>query len=91
MADVRHRNYVPLVNLIGVFYQIRDDYYNLQSTEVCATSYLDVYFANYTIKYEHNKGFAEDLSEGKFSFPVVHGVRSDMSNRQILSMFFISF
>jgi len=62
-------DYVPLVNLIGVFYQIRDDYYNLQSPD-----------------YEHNKGFAEDLSEGKFSFPVVHGVRADTSNRQILNI-----
>lgn len=28
------RDFVPLVNLIGVFFQIRDDYCNLQSTEV---------------------------------------------------------
>lgn len=40
---------------------------------------------NNDIQYEHNKGFAEDLSEGKFSFPIVHGVRADTSNRQILS------
>ncbi|KAI0688460.1 terpenoid synthase [Cytidiella melzeri] len=62
-------DYVPLVNLFGVYYQIRDDYMNLQSTE-----------------YSANKGFAEDLTEGKFSFPVVHGVRSDTSNRQLLNV-----
>jgi len=62
-------DYVPLVNLFGIFFQIRDDYMNLQSTE-----------------YEGNKGFAEDLTEGKFSFPVVHGVRADLSNRQILNV-----
>jgi geranylgeranyl diphosphate synthase type 3 len=28
------RDYVPLVNLIGVYFQIRDDLMNLQSTEV---------------------------------------------------------
>jgi geranylgeranyl diphosphate synthase type 3 len=61
-------DYVPLVNLISIYFQIRDDYMNLQSTE-----------------YADNKGFAEDLTEGKFSFPVVHGVRADPSNRQILS------
>ncbi|KAI9573177.1 isoprenoid synthase domain-containing protein [Boletus coccyginus] len=64
MAD-----YVPLVNLFGVYFQIRDDYMNLQSTE-----------------YSKNKGFAEDLTEGKFSFPIVHGVRADQSNRVILNV-----
>ncbi|ORX39577.1 farnesyltranstransferase [Kockovaella imperatae] len=62
-------DYVPLVNLISVYFQIRDDYMNLQSTQ-----------------YTENKGFCEDLTEGKFSFPVVHGVRADTSNRQILNV-----
>jgi len=62
-------NYVPLVNLIGVFFQIRDDLMNLQSAE-----------------YTSNKGFAEDLTEGKFSFPVVHGIHADKSNRQVMNV-----
>ncbi|THH11232.1 hypothetical protein EW146_g8122 [Bondarzewia mesenterica] len=62
-------DYVPLVNLISVYFQIRDDYMNLQSSE-----------------YATNKGFAEDLTEGKFSFPIVHAVRSDLSNRQVLNV-----
>ncbi|KAB5592782.1 hypothetical protein CTheo_3766 [Ceratobasidium theobromae] len=62
-------DYVPLVNLIGVYFQIRDDYMNLQSSQ-----------------YASNKGFAEDLTEGKFSFPVVHSIRADRSNRQVLNV-----
>ncbi|KAI8978209.1 terpenoid synthase [Trametes punicea] len=62
-------DYVPLINLFGVYFQIRDDYMNLQSTQ-----------------YTENKGFAEDVTEGKFSFLIVHGVRADMSNRQILNV-----
>jgi geranylgeranyl diphosphate synthase type 3 len=62
-------DYVPLVNMFGIYFQIRDDYMNLQSTQ-----------------YAMNKGFAEDLTEGKFSFPVVHGVRADTSNRQVLNV-----
>ncbi|KAJ7621158.1 isoprenoid synthase domain-containing protein [Roridomyces roridus] len=61
-------DYVPLANLIGVFFQIRDDYMNLKSGE-----------------YTSNKGFAEDLTEGKFSFPIVHGIHADRSNRQVLN------
>ena len=41
-------------------------------------------------QYADNKGFAEDLTEGKFSFPVVHGVRADTSNRQLLREFILS-
>ncbi|KAF9222343.1 terpenoid synthase [Gyrodon lividus] len=62
-------DYVPLVNLFGVYFQIRDDYMNLQSAE-----------------YSHHKGFAEDLTEGKFSFPIVHGVRADEGNRVIMNV-----
>lgn len=62
-------DYVPLVNLIGIYFQIRDDYMNLRDD-----------------KYSANKGFAEDLSEGKFSFPLVHGIRADTTNRRLLNV-----
>lgn len=52
-----HRDYIPLVNELGLMYQVLDDYLNLQSTE-----------------YHNNKSFCEDLTEGKYSFPVVHSV-----------------
>jgi len=32
--DSRYSDYVPLVNLIGVYFQVRDDYMNLQSDQV---------------------------------------------------------
>jgi len=62
-------DYTPLVNLIGIYFQIRDDYMNLESTQ-----------------YTTNKGFAEDLTEGKFSFPIVHSIHADTSNRQVLNV-----
>ncbi|ROW13374.1 hypothetical protein VPNG_05445 [Cytospora leucostoma] len=60
---------VPLVNLIGLSFQIRDDYQNLHSTE-----------------YSENKGLAEDLTEGKFSFPVIHSIRYDPANLQLINI-----
>lgn len=33
-----YSNYVPLVNIFGIYFQIRDDYMNLQSTQVRAIS-----------------------------------------------------
>ncbi|KAJ2962018.1 hypothetical protein NQZ79_g2719 [Umbelopsis isabellina] len=36
--------------------------------------------------YADNKGFCEDFTEGKFSFPVIHSIRTDPSNRQLLNI-----
>lgn len=60
---------VPLVNIIGLIFQIADDYQNLFSKE-----------------YTANKGMCEDLTEGKFSFPVIHSIRSNPSNTQLINI-----
>lgn len=60
---------VQLINLIGLIFQIRDDYMNLSSSE-----------------YSHNKGMCEDLTEGKFSFPVIHSIRADPTNLQLINI-----
>ncbi|KAI9768777.1 MAG: hypothetical protein M1839_003962 [Geoglossum umbratile] len=52
---VSTHNIEPLVRLMGRYFQIRDDYMNLQSSV-----------------YSQQKGFCEDLDEGKFSYPIVH-------------------
>ncbi|CAJ0915768.1 19754_t:CDS:10 [Entrophospora sp. SA101] len=62
-------NYVELVSIIGIHFQIRDDYMNLQSE-----------------KYADNKGFCEDLTEGKFSFPIIHSLHKDPNNRQLFNI-----
>lgn len=61
-------DYIPLVDLMGVIFQIRDDLLNLSSV------------------YTKNKGFCEDLTEGKFSFPIVHAIRADTNNQRLLNI-----
>lgn len=51
-------NFVPLVNNLGLYFQIRDDLINLADEE-----------------YMKSKSFCEDLTEGKFSFPIIHCIR----------------
>ncbi|KAL6234063.1 hypothetical protein BDW75DRAFT_251662 [Aspergillus navahoensis] len=36
--------------------------------------------------YVKNKGFCEDITEGKFSFPIIHSIRSDLNNKQLLNI-----
>ncbi|KAJ7662044.1 isoprenoid synthase domain-containing protein [Mycena polygramma] len=56
----------------------------------CGTTNLDVNYVPLVNligsgEYSSNKGFAEDLTEGKFSFPIVHSINADTSNRQVLN------
>ncbi|KAL5339006.1 isoprenoid synthase domain-containing protein [Aspergillus crustosus] len=60
---------VPLVDLLGTIFQIRDDYQNLQSDQ-----------------YAKNKGFGEDITEGKFSYPIVHSIRSSNGSSSSLEL-----
>jgi geranylgeranyl diphosphate synthase type 3 len=52
-------NYGELANLMGLYFQIRDDYANLVLDE-----------------YTQTKTFAEDLTEGKYNFPIIHAIRN---------------
>ncbi|ODV96763.1 hypothetical protein PACTADRAFT_28939, partial [Pachysolen tannophilus NRRL Y-2460] len=59
---------VPFANLLGIIYQIRDDYCNLTT-------------------YSKNKGYCEDITEGKFSFPVVHAINSgENGNKELMNI-----
>ncbi|KAF2438460.1 geranylgeranyl pyrophosphate synthetase [Karstenula rhodostoma CBS 690.94] len=60
----------PLVSTIGLLFQILDDHLNLSATS----------------EYQSLKGMCEDLTEGKFSFPVIHAIHADPSNRVIYNI-----
>ncbi|KAL8826816.1 MAG: hypothetical protein Q9170_007257, partial [Blastenia crenularia] len=62
-------DYIPLVSIIGLLFQIRDDYLNLESET-----------------YTSNKGLCEDLTEGKFSFPIIHAIRKEPANKQLINI-----
>jgi len=63
------RDFIPLVNLLGLYFQIRDDYINLKSDD-----------------YAKNKSFAEDLTEGKFSFPIIYAIRANQEDHRLLNI-----
>mmetsp|Transcript_11160 Transcript_11160/g.15940 ORF Transcript_11160/g.15940 Transcript_11160/m.15940 type:complete len:172 (-) Transcript_11160:26-541(-) len=62
-------DFVPLVNNLAMYFQIRDDFINLADEE-----------------YMKSKSFCEDLTEGKFSFPIIHCVRQNQSDTRLLSI-----
>ncbi|KAF6024676.1 GGPS1 [Bugula neritina] len=58
-----------VTEFLGLYFQIRDDYANLCSTE-----------------YEQNKSYCEDLTEGKFSFPIIYAINSHPKDHQIMNI-----
>ncbi|XP_065350444.1 terpene synthase [Cloeon dipterum] len=60
-------DFTKLAGIIGLYFQIRDDYGNLCLME-----------------YSENKSFCEDLTEGKFSFPIIHAIHSRPDDRQVI-------
>ena len=37
-------------------------------------------------EYAENKSFCEDFTEGKFSFPIIHGIRSNPSDNRLINI-----
>ncbi|KAK9871185.1 hypothetical protein WA026_011466 [Henosepilachna vigintioctopunctata] len=60
-------DYTKLTGIIGLYFQIRDDYVNLKSET-----------------YMQNKSFCEDLTEGKFSFPIIHAINNNPQDNRII-------
>ncbi|KAJ1532248.1 hypothetical protein ONE63_000864 [Megalurothrips usitatus] len=60
-------DFTKLTGILGLYFQIRDDYCNLCLQE-----------------YSENKSYCEDLTEGKFSFPVIHAIRSRPDDLQVI-------
>ena len=77
------RDYSSLISLLGTYFQIRDDLANLKSTQVCCQS-LPLSDC-LCVKYEENKSFCEDLTEGKFSFPIIHGITTQAKDSTLMS------
>ena len=46
----------------------------------------DDYMNLFSTTYTHNKGLCEDLTEGKFSFPIIHSIRTDPQNHQLMNI-----
>jgi geranylgeranyl diphosphate synthase type 3 len=63
----RHQetDFTPLVNNLGLYFQIRDDLINVSNEE-----------------YFKSKSFCEDLTEGKFSFPILHCIRKTSTENE---------
>jgi len=48
-------------------------------------------YCNLSLKeYSENKSFCEDLTEGKFSFPIIHAIKTQDEDKQVLRKMHVS-
>lgn len=91
------KDFSKLTAILGLYFQIRDDYCNLTSEEVwwqlfTFIAFRRAKFSFYSFRlfqYSESKSFCEDLTEGKFSFPIIHAVNNQKQDRQVLRKFFL--
>lgn len=93
------KDFSKLTAILGLYFQIRDDYCNLTSEEV-RLAHVHIshgpFFGNFFIflsfsfgfQYSESKSFCEDLTEGKFSFPIIHAMNNQKHDRQVLRELF---
>lgn len=93
-SDCRE-DFTPLAGILGLYFQIRDDYCNLCLQEVIVIFNVLEFFLIFIaivsliagfFQYSENKSYCEDLSEGKFSFPIIHAIQSNADDGQVLSI-----
>ncbi|XP_041970978.1 geranylgeranyl pyrophosphate synthase-like [Aricia agestis] len=65
------RDYKRLIQLISLYFQIRDDYCNLNKPEALE----DWPRQNENVPSSKEELFCEDITEGKFSLPVIHAMQ----------------
>ncbi|XP_041970694.1 geranylgeranyl pyrophosphate synthase-like [Aricia agestis] len=64
-------DYHELLNTLGLYYQIRDEYINLTKLEA-----LEGKSNQHELMDLKNLMFCEDITEGRFTFPLIHGLNS---------------
>lgn len=67
---IYHCKLISLVDQLGLLYQIRDDFLNLTSLEYQQT----------------RNSFADDLTEGKFSFPIIHCILQNPKDTRLMEI-----
>lgn len=50
---------------------------------------FDNQITHFHLQYSESKSFCEDLTEGKFSFPIIHAVNNQTNDRQVLREYLI--
>ncbi|KAG5323008.1 GGPPS synthase, partial [Acromyrmex heyeri] len=75
------------VRLMKLFSTYEEDFSSLIATLGLYFQIRDDYCNLCLGEYTENKSYCEDLTEGKFSFPIIHALKSNPDDRQIINLY----
>lgn len=67
-------DFTSLLDDLALYFQIRDDLLNITRFVLYCYLIIWVIFLETSSSYMQSKSFCEDLTEGKFSYPVIHTI-----------------
>jgi len=74
------------VKLMQCFSEDNRDYISLVNNLALYFQVRDDYVNLKSSSFMENKGFCEDLTEGKFSFPIIHSIRHNLKDHRLMSI-----
>lgn len=74
------------IDLLQIGSTVQADFAQLVQLFGIIFQICDDYLNLKSTSYLQKKGFCEDLTEGKFSFPIIHSIRSNPGNRQLINI-----
>lgn len=77
------------IRLMQLFSENKDDFTKIAAILGLYFQIRDDYINLKSKDYMQHKSFCEDLTEGKFSFPIIHAIRSHPEDTQIISILLI--
>ncbi|XP_076750717.1 terpene synthase-like [Xylocopa sonorina] len=72
-----------IVRLMQLFSDYEKNFTNLIGILAVYYQIRDDYCNLYLDEYAQNKGYCEDLTEGKFSFPIIHAIQTSLRSKEI--------
>ena len=86
-TQYKNSNFDPFLVPMGLFFQICNDYVNLASQSV--SEFQNCYTCSFSwSQYAKLKVFGDDITEGIFTFPIIHGIKTHPEDHRLLGILF---
>ncbi|XP_063916578.1 terpene synthase-like isoform X1 [Zophobas morio] len=85
-VENENKDFTSLLTTISVFIQIYNDYINLHNPKAGANTCLINLLIPLSFQYSNVKTYCDDITEGKFTFPMIHAIRTHPDDHHLIDI-----